>query len=295
MAAPIEKCSNCDRVIGKLETPHLWNDNVVCSECLERLKSSAKSTSVPVLKTSPVMTATAARPIPQKAPSSTRPRWIIPAVIGCGAVLVVLAILIFVPFVIFAPVSPPKELTNRKADAANLRTIVLACWIYAEENNSPTPDHLGRLVFRKNNRGNTVIDGDILKNLVSKRAGTQPLVMTPELENLAKTNFAAFAKKVDEHCDFVYVGKGMWSGHLDDPSVLVVFEKPDARLMDGINMAFGILKKEGAYVEFVKYKTKNDMGADVRYTLERANEVRKNIYSLPAIDIDALLKGTPAE
>lgn len=33
----IETCANCGRVIGKLETPMVWQENVVCPECFGRL------------------------------------------------------------------------------------------------------------------------------------------------------------------------------------------------------------------------------------------------------------------
>lgn len=32
-----ETCANCSRVIGKLETAHLWEGNVVCAACRKRL------------------------------------------------------------------------------------------------------------------------------------------------------------------------------------------------------------------------------------------------------------------
>lgn len=34
-----DQCENCGRKIGKLETPQLWQEHVVCAECLARLKS----------------------------------------------------------------------------------------------------------------------------------------------------------------------------------------------------------------------------------------------------------------
>jgi hypothetical protein len=33
----LETCANCGRAIGKLEMPHLWNEQVVCGECINRL------------------------------------------------------------------------------------------------------------------------------------------------------------------------------------------------------------------------------------------------------------------
>lgn len=37
---PLEKCANCQRIIGKLETPHYWREEVVCQECRNRLEAS---------------------------------------------------------------------------------------------------------------------------------------------------------------------------------------------------------------------------------------------------------------
>jgi len=37
MDATIETCENCGRAIGKLETPRVWQDRVVCGECMPRL------------------------------------------------------------------------------------------------------------------------------------------------------------------------------------------------------------------------------------------------------------------
>jgi hypothetical protein len=36
---PVEKCANCGRVIGKLETPMVWRDNVVCAVCHAKLSA----------------------------------------------------------------------------------------------------------------------------------------------------------------------------------------------------------------------------------------------------------------
>jgi len=32
-----EACANCGEKIGKLETPHLWNDHIVCAGCALKL------------------------------------------------------------------------------------------------------------------------------------------------------------------------------------------------------------------------------------------------------------------
>lgn len=37
MAIENETCANCGRVIGKLESPFLWRESIVCQECHGRL------------------------------------------------------------------------------------------------------------------------------------------------------------------------------------------------------------------------------------------------------------------
>lgn len=43
-AMSLEKCANCDVTIGKLETPHVWGDAVVCAACYGRLDVGRGST-----------------------------------------------------------------------------------------------------------------------------------------------------------------------------------------------------------------------------------------------------------
>jgi len=43
----MESCANCGRAIGKLETPYLHTDHIVCAECKARLTSDATSIAVP--------------------------------------------------------------------------------------------------------------------------------------------------------------------------------------------------------------------------------------------------------
>lgn len=38
MAVDLEKCANCDRMIGRLEPTFLLNDHVVCTECNQKLR-----------------------------------------------------------------------------------------------------------------------------------------------------------------------------------------------------------------------------------------------------------------
>ncbi len=38
MAPKTEHCENCERIIGKLETAHIYRDHILCTECNGRLK-----------------------------------------------------------------------------------------------------------------------------------------------------------------------------------------------------------------------------------------------------------------
>ena len=40
----MEKCSNCSRLIGNLETPYVYQNNVVCSKCSDILQPPVIST-----------------------------------------------------------------------------------------------------------------------------------------------------------------------------------------------------------------------------------------------------------
>jgi uncharacterized membrane protein YidH (DUF202 family) len=51
-----EKCANCGRQIGELETPQIWRDNVVCSLCRIQLEAGAApqaSPPTPAVATAP--------------------------------------------------------------------------------------------------------------------------------------------------------------------------------------------------------------------------------------------------
>ena len=35
-----ETCANCGRKIGRLETPHVWKENIVCAQCHRVLETT---------------------------------------------------------------------------------------------------------------------------------------------------------------------------------------------------------------------------------------------------------------
>jgi len=72
-----EICENCRRAIGALEPAHLWNDRVVCAECLARLSASQWPTPtarpvVPETPASPRIDAATVQ-VPEKTLLATRP------------------------------------------------------------------------------------------------------------------------------------------------------------------------------------------------------------------------------
>jgi len=54
MDAPLT-CDNCSRQIGKLETPRLWDNRIVCPECEGRLRAQARAQMPPPPVTAPPM------------------------------------------------------------------------------------------------------------------------------------------------------------------------------------------------------------------------------------------------
>ncbi len=151
-------------------------------------------------------------------------------------------------------------------DAANMRAIAQSTMVYASDHNNQMPADIARLVA----------DGMVApRQLVSRRSGTQPLQMTPELEKLAKDDFAKFSESVAEHCDYVYVGKDTKSEA--DASIVVVYEKPSKQTPDGITVAFG-----DAHAEFIRW-------ANVVETFQPTNDKFKK-DGKSAIDTKAMMQ-----
>ena len=162
-----------------------------------------------------------------------------------------------------------RELANRSYDAANLRGLAQSCVVWSNENADKMPDHVGVLYLN---------DQISTKQLVSKSSGTTPLVVTPEMREKAKTDFAGFAKEIDAHCDYVYLGKG--TTNTTDSSVVLAYDKIGPYSREGINLAF-----MDVHTEFTQWK-------DLPEAFKATNEYRKKI-GVPEVDVDALLKSVP--
>jgi hypothetical protein len=79
----MEKCENCGRTIGNLEPAHLWNQRIVCNECIARLRPATPLIVPPPLPPTPP----ASWPIVKHAPSQ-KSMWNKP--IGCLPMLAIL-------------------------------------------------------------------------------------------------------------------------------------------------------------------------------------------------------------
>jgi|GEM_PF-3795437 len=43
-AETLDRCANCDRLIGRLETAHVWRNHTVCTACIQTLQKTGKLT-----------------------------------------------------------------------------------------------------------------------------------------------------------------------------------------------------------------------------------------------------------
>ncbi len=160
-----------------------------------------------------------------------------------------------------------REMANRSVDLANERGLAMSAVVWAASNNDNMPDHLGRLV----------LEGDVAaKQLVSKRTDTTALEMNPELEQLAKSDFAKFSQEVDKHCDYVYVGKGLKAD--SDASIIVIYQKPGPWTSEGIPVAFA-----DSHAEFIR------MGPGMEEAFAATNDLLKK-KGLPTIDVQDIIK-----
>ena len=78
-----EICDNCGRSIGRLETPHVHGNHVVCAECLARLTPPSRAGPPPIQSAHQPISLPPA-PMPQSQPDRTKWLWI-------GGVLLIFA------------------------------------------------------------------------------------------------------------------------------------------------------------------------------------------------------------
>jgi len=160
-----------------------------------------------------------------------------------------------------------RERANQTAEMANEHGIAQAAIVYSADNADKMPEHLAQLVA-----GGMISP----KSLVTKRSGTQPLVLTPEQQKAAEKDWHTIEKLVDEHCDFVYLGKG--TTNTIDSSVILIYTKPSLNLTGGLNATYF-----DAHSEFLRF-------GHVEEAFKATNDDRKK-QKLPEIKMDE--KGLP--
>jgi hypothetical protein len=176
----------------------------------------------------------------------------------------------FMTAILLPSLARARELSNRAADVASARGLAQLCVIYGAEHDDHFPNDLSQLLAEGSAPP---------RAFVTKRAGTPPLALTEDQIKDAKA--ADLAKQLAQHTDFVYLGKGLNDD--DDTALVLLYEKPSPRTVDGINVAF-----HDAHAEFVRWNLLADR-------FKPTNDFLK-AHNLPPVDTADLLKqaGVPA-
>jgi prepilin-type processing-associated H-X9-DG protein len=117
--------------------------------------------------------------------------------------------------------SRARETANRVKCASNMRQVGQAILLYSNENKGNYPPNLGILVKTE----------DIVPEVFVCPSGGNAF---PRGANMSVDDQV---KWVNEHSDYVYVGKGMNS--TAGAEVIVLYEKPDAHGGQGMNVLYG--------------------------------------------------------
>ena len=116
-----------------------------------------------------------------------------------------------------------RETANRAKCASNEHQIGLGLLLYSNENNGRMPDDLGTLV-----KAEQLSPSVFICPTGNNQLPANVMAMTPD-EQVAWVN---------EHSDYVYLGKGLKANNLDATRV-VVYEKDGAHSGQGMNLLYG--------------------------------------------------------
>ena len=121
----------------------------------------------------------------------------------------------------------------RDQDAMQAKHIAIVCWGWSRMHNNRLPDDLATLIV-----AGVLVPSD----LVVERTGTTPLPWTKDMAITTTKDLQSFAHDLDEHCDFIYLGKGIGGPQLDEneitQNVALVSDKPNPKLDRRINIAY---------------------------------------------------------
>jgi prepilin-type processing-associated H-X9-DG protein len=122
--------------------------------------------------------------------------------------------------IILPSLNRARETANRVKCGSNMRQIGQGILLYSNENKGKYPPDQGTIVKTQ----------DLTAEVFTCPSGDTP--QPPHFANLDEA-----AKWVNEHSDYVYLGKGMTSAV--GAETIVLYEKPNAHGSQGMNMLFG--------------------------------------------------------
>jgi prepilin-type processing-associated H-X9-DG protein len=121
----------------------------------------------------------------------------------------------------------------RDQDAMQAKHIAIVCWEWSRMHNNQLPDDLATMVV-----AGVLTPSD----LVVERTGTTPLPWTKDMAITTTKDLQSFVHDLDDHCDFIYLGKGIGGPQLDEneitQNVALLYDKPNPKLSHRINIAY---------------------------------------------------------
>jgi hypothetical protein len=146
---------------------------------------------------------------------------------------------------------------NRTATLSNAVSITRSVIVYATDKDDKYPAHLAELIATQNLEPS---------NLISKRTGTKPLVLTDADKTAAEKDWKTIKEKVDNACDFIYAGAGM--KNTGDAELILLLENPNGA-KEGVVVGY-----QDGHAEFVKF-------VDLQAQVDKLNAARKELKLEP--------------
>ena len=177
-------------------------------------------------------------------------------------------------------VAQARVVAGNTVDMNNLKQITTFAMLYGADHNSKLPDNLARIVADDSILTNApgVNSGRPVANMLARNgSGTPPLIVTPELQQMAKSDFNKFADQVAQHSDYVYIGDGFSMNDANASQVIIAYSKPGRGLNGGINAAY-----LDGHVTWVT------AGA-LAFEFSATNDARRQ-KKLPEVDVQAIMR-----
>ena len=193
-------------------------------------------------------------------------------------------VMVAVPAMLVAVALPAtaraRTAAGNAVDASNLKQITTFAMLYSADHNGKLPDSLARIVSDDSILTNApgVNSGRPVSNMLARNgSGTQPLNVTPELQQMAKSDFNKFSDQVTQHSDYIYIGDGFSMADANASQVIIAYSKPGPGLNGGINAAY-----LDGHVQWVP-------GPSLAFTFQATNDARRQ-KKLPEVDVQTLMQ-----